>query len=60
MTEFEDLRTRAEAGDAEAQTELGLMYADGRGVLQDDAEAVRWYRLAIALTLGGMIGDFLG
>ena len=22
------------------------MYADGRGVLKDDAEAVRWYRLA--------------
>ena len=24
----------------------GLMYADGEGVLKDDAEAVRWYRLA--------------
>ena len=24
------------------------MYADGRGVPQDDAEAVRWYRLAAA------------
>ena len=22
------------------------MYAEGRGVLRDDAEAVRWYRLA--------------
>ena len=22
------------------------MYANGRGVLKDDAEAVRWYRLA--------------
>ena len=25
---------------------LGLMYVIGRGVLQDDAEAVRWYRQA--------------
>ena len=25
---------------------LGGMYADGQGVPQDDAEAVRWYRLA--------------
>ena len=27
---------------------LGLMYVIGRGVLQDDAEAVRWYRQAAA------------
>ena len=25
---------------------LGWMYANGRGVEQDDAEAVKWYRLA--------------
>ena len=36
----------AEQGDADAQYNLGLMYANGRGVLKDDAEAVRWYRLA--------------
>ena len=40
------LRELAEAGDAEAQTELGWRYEDGRGVRQDDAEAVRWYRRA--------------
>jgi hypothetical protein len=33
-------------GDASAQCELGIMYAEGRGVPQDDAEAVRWYRKA--------------
>ena len=36
----------AEQGDAEAQYNLGHRYADGLGVAQDDAEAVRWYRLA--------------
>jgi TPR repeat protein len=27
---------------------LGVLYAHGRGVPQDDAEALRWYRLAAA------------
>ena len=40
------LRVRAEAGDAVAQNDLGVRYDDGRGVPQDDAEAVRWFRLA--------------
>ena len=40
-----DLRVRAEQGDAEAQVELGHMYANGDGVPEDDAEAVRWFRL---------------
>ena len=44
--EFDALRARAEQGDAEAQFNLGVMYAAGRAVPQDDAEAVRWYRLA--------------
>jgi len=39
-------RARAEAGEAIAQYNLGVLYAVGRGVPQDDAEAVRWYRLA--------------
>ncbi|HCN07704.1 MAG TPA: hypothetical protein DIT01_07200, partial [Lentisphaeria bacterium] len=34
------LRKKAEAGDAEAQVKLGLMYVKGDGVPQDDAEAV--------------------
>ena len=44
--EIDALRARAEQGDAVAQGLLGVMYATGRGVPQDDAEAVRWYRLA--------------
>ena len=43
---FEDVRSCAEQGHATAQTELGFMYGNGRGVAQDNAEAVRWYRLA--------------
>jgi TPR repeat protein len=37
-------RVTAERGNAEAQSNLGVMYASGKGVGQDDAEAVRWYR----------------
>jgi TPR repeat protein len=29
-----------------ARFNLGFRYATGRGVSQDDAEAVRWYRLS--------------
>ena len=36
----------AEAGDAAAQTELGERYEDGRGVVQDYAVAVSWFRRA--------------
>jgi hypothetical protein len=39
-------RPDADQGDAVAQFNLGVMYAQGRGVPQDDAEAVRWYRKA--------------
>ena len=41
---IDELRVLAE--DAEAQVTLGLAYSFGRGVPQDDVEAVRWYRLA--------------
>ena len=43
---IEELRAKAEAGNAIAQFNLGVMYASGQGVPQDDAEAVRWYQLA--------------
>ena len=33
-------------GTPDAQNNLGVMYANGEGVPEDDAEAVRWYRLA--------------
>ena len=41
-----EIRLQAEQGDASAQYNLGGRYAFGRGVPQDEAEAVRWYRLS--------------
>ena len=36
----------AESGDPSAQFNIGLIYEAGQGVPQNDAEAVKWYRLA--------------
>ena len=36
----------AEQGNVNAQFNLGVMYANGRGVKQDDFEAVKWFRKA--------------
>jgi len=58
---FHKVHEAAEQGDAKAQEELGLMYLTGRGVEQDDVQAVYWYRKAAEqgnasaqFTLGGM------
>ena len=42
------LRAKAERGDAKAQTTLGAMYANGRGVPKDDLFAYMWANLAAA------------
>ena len=39
-------RPLAEQGNAMAQASLGVMYANGRGVPQDDHESAKWYRKA--------------
>ena len=44
--QFDTVRTKAEQGDAEAQYQLGKMYDDGKGVTQNDIEAIKWYRKA--------------
>ncbi len=44
--DVEAVRLAAEQRDAQAQYNLGVLYAEGRGVPQDDAEAARWFRLA--------------
>ena len=41
-----ELRPLVEQGHAEAQALLGVMYAEGNGVPQDDVEAVKWFRKA--------------
>ena len=45
-TAFKEWEPLAEQGYASAQYNLGLIYANGKGVPQDYAEAVKWYRLA--------------
>ncbi|MDB4521411.1 sel1 repeat family protein [Akkermansiaceae bacterium] len=44
--EEKTVRERAEAGDAEAQSNLGAMYYTGNGVPKDYVEAVKWTRKA--------------
>src|ERR1700688_4215967 len=39
-------RPLAEAGDASAQFNLGLLYLDGHGVPQNPTEAANWFRRA--------------
>ena len=45
-TALRELRPLAEQGNAEAQLNLGVMYAMGRGVPQNYQEAARWHRRA--------------
>jgi len=39
-------RPLAERGSSKAQTQLGVMYLEGRGVERDPVEAIRWLRAA--------------
>ena len=62
-----ELRARAEAGVPGAQFNLGVIYAEGRGMPQDEAAAVYWYRLAAdqglaeaQFNLGGMYAQGRG
>src|ERR1700693_4204681 len=43
---LQQLRIRAEQSNAEAQNNLGWMYAHGEGVPKDAIQAVNWYRKA--------------
>ena len=53
QTALKEWKPLADQGDADAQHNLGIMYASGRGVPEDDAEAARWYRLAADQGLAG-------
>ena len=46
MKKFEEVKAKAEKGDAEAQNLLGLSYISGRGVATDAVQAVFWWRKA--------------
>src|SRR5213082_2323998 len=43
---IEEVKAKAEAGDAESQVELGRRYDEGEGVAKDPVEAVKWVRKA--------------
>jgi len=46
ITAFFKLESAAENGDSNAQTLVGMMFYEGKGVEKDYNEAVRWYMLA--------------
>ena len=46
---FNDIKAKAENGDASAQSYLGFYYNNGLGVAKDQAAAVKWYRKAADL-----------
>ena len=45
-TALKEWQPLADQGDADAQFNLGVMYANGKGVLKDDKQAVKWYQKA--------------
>ena len=44
--DFATVRQAAEQENAEAQYTLGVMYATGRGVVEDERQTVEWFRRA--------------
>ena len=56
-TEIEKLRLAAEQGNASAQNNLGVMYANGEGVPQDYVQAHKWINLAASRMNPGKEAD---
>jgi len=46
QTAWDIWKPLADAGDARAQSNIGVMYDNGSVVAEDDAEAVRWFMLS--------------
>lgn len=46
LKEIDDLKALANNGNAVAQYNLGIMYAEGLGVQENNKEAVKWFKLA--------------
>jgi TPR repeat protein len=53
-SDLQDLARRAQAGDKQAQLDLGIAFEEGRGMHSDKKRAYQLYRMA-AMTSGGMI-----
>ena len=47
-SDIANIKTKAERGDAKAQFNLAMIYDEGLGVKENDAEAAHWYREAAA------------
>ena len=45
-TAFKEWRPLAEKGDAKSQTNLGILYYNGRGALKDYKKAIAWFKKA--------------
>lgn len=56
-TKFENYLSAAQAGDANAQSQVGYMYAVGLGVARDLVEAHRWTNIAAARLPDGKVRD---
>lgn len=54
--QWESLRQKANRGDADSQCLLGIVYADGLAVPQDDSEAMKWF--GRAAEQGSACGQF--
>ena len=46
MLAYKECKEMASQGDINCQTMIGLLYANGKGVPQDDQQAVAWFRNA--------------
>ena len=53
-------RKAAEQGDASAQFNLGVLYANGTGLQQDAVQAYKWLSLAVAAVSGGEAARYAG
>ena len=60
-TALHELKPLAEQGHAFAQTNLGVMYAKGQGVIQDNVHAQMWGNLGASNgnTIGGKLRDMV-
>jgi hypothetical protein len=57
---FEEILSKAKAGNAVAMGLLGLMYANGEGVIEDDVEGYAWFNVAAANGFKDAAGDGVG